>query len=35
VQGGVLLEFYFPNNFFNTNQYGPGATWSVDVGWQL
>jgi autotransporter translocation and assembly factor TamB len=35
VQTGFLLELYFPRNFFSAGQYGPGATWSVDVGWQL
>ncbi len=35
VQAAVLLELYFPKNFFSAGQYGPGSTWSVDVGWQL
>jgi autotransporter translocation and assembly factor TamB len=35
TEAGVLLEFYFPKNFFTTGQYGPGTTWSMDVGWQL
>lgn len=35
VNGGALLEIYFPRDFFTTGQYGPGTTWSVDVGWQL
>ncbi|HEX6276558.1 MAG TPA: translocation/assembly module TamB domain-containing protein, partial [Polyangiaceae bacterium] len=35
TQAGVLLEFYFPRNFFTAGQYGPGPTWSMDVGWQL
>ncbi len=35
TQAGVLLEFYFPRNFFTSGQYGPGPTWSMDVGWQL
>jgi hypothetical protein len=35
VQGGALLELYFPSGFFSTGQYGPGATWSLDWGWQL
>jgi autotransporter translocation and assembly factor TamB len=35
VQTGFLLELYFPRNFFSAGQYGPGATWSADVGWQL
>lgn len=32
---GTLLEIYFPKNFYTAGQYGPGTTWSVDVGWQL
>ena len=32
---GALLELYFPKNFFAAAQYGPGTTWSVDLGWQL
>lgn len=35
VNYGVLLEFYYPKNFFSTAQYGPGSTWSLDLGWQL
>jgi hypothetical protein len=35
VQGGALLELYFPQGFFSTGQYGPGSTWSLDWGWQL
>jgi hypothetical protein len=35
VHGGALLEIYFPRDFFSSGQYGPGSTWSVDVGWQL
>ena len=35
VNGGALLEFYFPKGVFTTGQYGPGATWSVDMGWQV
>jgi hypothetical protein len=35
TEAGVLLEFYFPKNFFTGGQYGPGPTWSMDVGWQL
>lgn len=35
VHYGVLLEFYYPKNFFSTAQYGPGSTWSLDLGWQL
>jgi hypothetical protein len=35
VNYGVLLEFYYPQNLFSTAQYGPGSTWSLDLGWQL
>ncbi|HSC88220.1 MAG TPA: translocation/assembly module TamB domain-containing protein, partial [Polyangiaceae bacterium] len=35
VRYGILLEFYYPKNFFSTAQYGPGSTWSLDLGWQL
>jgi autotransporter translocation and assembly factor TamB len=35
TEAGALLEFYFPRNFFTSGQYGPGPTWSMDVGWQL
>lgn|GEM_PF-2721364 len=35
VNYGVLLEFYYPRNFFSTAQYGPGSSWSLDLGWQL
>ncbi len=35
VHGGALLEIYFPRDFFTTGQYGPGTTWSLDLGWQL
>jgi translocation and assembly module TamB len=35
VKGGALLELYFPRNLFTSGQYGPGATWSLDFGWQL
>jgi translocation and assembly module TamB len=35
TEAGVLLEFYFPKNFFTAGQDGPGPTWSMDVGWQL
>lgn len=35
VHGGALLEVYFPEDFFAAGQYGPGSTWSLDVGWQL
>ena len=32
---GALLELYFPYHLFTSGQYGPGPTWSVDLGWQL
>ncbi len=32
---GTLLEIYFPKNFFTAGRYGPGSTWSVDLGWRL
>lgn len=35
TQAGVLVELYFPNQLFTTGQWGPGATWSIDWGWQL
>ncbi len=35
VEAGALLEMYFPDRFFAAGQYGPGATWSIDLGWQL
>lgn len=35
VEAGALLELYFPDRFFAAGEYGPGATWSLDVGWQL
>jgi hypothetical protein len=35
TEAGALLEFYFPRNFFTSGQYGPGPTWSLDLGWQL
>ncbi len=34
VHGGALLEIYFPRDFFTAGQYGPGTTWSLNVGWQ-
>lgn len=34
VQGGVLLELYFPYDLVTAGQYGPGQTWSVDFGWE-
>lgn len=35
TQAGVLVELYFPHQLFSTGQWGPGATWSIDWGWQL
>lgn len=35
TQAGVLVELYFPHQFFSTGQWGPGTTWSLDWGWQL
>jgi hypothetical protein len=35
TQGGALLELYFPDGYFTSGQYGPGAIWSLDLGWQL
>lgn len=35
VHAAALLELYFPKNFFTAGQYGPGSTWSADIGWQL
>jgi translocation and assembly module TamB len=34
VQSGVLLELYLPHDFVTSGQYGPGETWSVDLGWE-
>jgi hypothetical protein len=34
VQGGVLLELYLPHDFVTSGQYGPGETWSLDLGWE-
>ncbi len=34
VRGGVLLELDFPHDLVGTGQYGPGETWSVDLGWE-
>jgi autotransporter translocation and assembly factor TamB len=34
VQGGVLLELYLPHDLVTSGQYGPGETWSVDLGWE-
>jgi autotransporter translocation and assembly factor TamB len=35
LQGGALLELYFPRDLYTSGQYGPGTTWSLDFGWQL
>jgi autotransporter translocation and assembly factor TamB len=32
--GGVLLELYLPHDLVTSGQYGPGETWSLDLGWQ-
>lgn len=34
MEGGVLLELYLPNDFVTSGQYGPGETWSLDLGWE-
>lgn len=34
VQGGVLLELYLPHSLVTSGQYGPGETWSIDLGWE-
>ncbi len=34
VQGGVLIELDFPHDLVGSGQYGPGDTWSVDLGWE-
>lgn len=34
TQGGVLIELYLPHDLVTSGQYGPGQTWSVDLGWQ-
>jgi autotransporter translocation and assembly factor TamB len=34
TRAGVLVELYFPHQFFSTGQWGPGTTWSLDWGWQ-
>lgn len=33
VQGGVLIELYFPYNLIGSGQMGPGETWSLDLVW--
>ncbi|MEO8179980.1 MAG: translocation/assembly module TamB domain-containing protein [Deltaproteobacteria bacterium] len=32
--GGVLLELYLPHDLVTSGQYGPGETWSLDLGWE-
>jgi hypothetical protein len=34
AQGGVLLELYLPADLVTSGQYGPGNTWSLDLGWE-
>jgi hypothetical protein len=34
VQSGVLLELYLPHDLVTSGSYGPGETWSVDLGWE-
>jgi hypothetical protein len=34
VQSGVLIELYLPHDFVTSGQYGPGETWSIDLGWE-
>jgi translocation and assembly module TamB len=34
VQSGVLIELYLPHDLVTSGQYGPGDTWSVDLGWE-
>lgn len=34
LQGGVHLELYLPYDFVAEGQYGPGQTFSLDLGWQ-
>ncbi len=34
TQGGVLMELFFPYDLVGSGQYGPGETWSVDLGWE-
>ena len=35
IDTGVLLELYFPYDLIGSGQYGPGNTWSLDLGWDL
>jgi len=35
VQPGVLIELHFPHNLVTSGRYGPDATWTLDLGWQL
>jgi len=32
--GGVLIELYLPHDLVTSGQYGPGETWSIDLGWE-
>ena len=34
TSGGVLLELYLPHDLVTSGQYGPGETWSLDLGWE-
>ena len=34
AEGGVLLELYLPADLVTSGQYGPGQTWSLDLGWE-
>jgi hypothetical protein len=34
AEGGVLLELFLPADLVTSGQYGPGETWSVDLGWE-
>ena len=32
--GTRLLELYLPHDLVTSGQYGPGETWSLDLGWE-
>ena len=34
AEPGVLLELYLPADLVTSGQYGPGQTWSLDLGWE-
>jgi autotransporter translocation and assembly factor TamB len=34
AEGGVLIEIYLPADLVTSGQYGPGQTWSLDLGWE-